>query len=345
MKKKANDKRLLAAWISGVLLSAGVCLGQQGISARPGLALRQVATVALPGGVGKRFDYLTIDEARGRLWAAHLGANVTYVIDLNTNKLLKTVTDTPGAEGVEVVPELNKVYTSNWGDHSIDVIDGNRLQVVKKIPALNKPDGNAYAAPFHKLYVSDERAKTLLVVDVRTDAVVKKIPFNSETGMPQYDPVARKVYLNLQESNRFVVIDPATDRVEGSYPVGTCVGNHGMALDPAHHLAFLACEGNDQLTVFDVAARRAVVQVKLPGGADVVKYDAGLKRVYVACYSGFIAVVQAVDATHYVKLQDVPVQKKVHSLAVDQRTHRVYAPEQEADGKPVARMVVYEARP
>ena len=49
------------------------------------------------------------------------------------------------------------------------------------------------------------------------------------------------------------------------------------------------------------------------------------------------------DPNHYRKLEDFPVQKKVHSLAVDPETHRVYAPEQEADGKPVARMSVYEA--
>jgi hypothetical protein len=30
-------------------------------------------------------------------------------------------------------------------------------------------------------------------------------------------------------------------------------------------------------------------------------------------------------------------------LAVDPSTHRVYTPEQEEDGKPVARMVVYDA--
>ncbi|HKV78673.1 MAG TPA: hypothetical protein VJP02_11055 [Candidatus Sulfotelmatobacter sp.] len=37
------------------------------------------------------------------------------------------------------------------------------------------------------------------------------------------------------------------------------------------------------------------------------------------------------------------MQRAVHSLAVDTESHRVYTPEQEADGKPVARMVVYEA--
>ncbi len=32
-----------------------------------------------------------------------------------------------------------------------------------------------------------------------------------------------------------------------------------------------------------------------------------------------------------------------HSLAIDLLTHRVYTPEQEEDGKPFARMVVYDA--
>jgi hypothetical protein len=39
---------------------------------------------------------------------------------------------------------------------------------------------------------------------------------------------------------------------------------------------------------------------------------------------------------------DFPVQKLVHSLAVDTATHRVSAPEQEESGDPVARMIVYE---
>jgi len=33
----------------------------------------------------------------------------------------------------------------------------------------------------------------------------------------------------------------------------------------------------------------------------------------------------------------------VHTLAVDLKTHHVYTPEQEENGKPFARMVVYEA--
>jgi len=217
------------------------------------------------------------------------------------------------------------------------------MKVVKKLPTEAKPDGSAYAAPFHKLYVSDERGKAEAIVDVQQDKIIKTLHFDSETGMPQYDPIARKIYVNLQDQNIFAVIDPATDEVVGRYSVGKCEGNHGMALDPEHRRAFLACEGNELMAVFDLDKNKAIAFLPLAKGPDVVKFDPGLRRVYVACSSGAISVFQEDDPEHFRKLEDFPVQKRVHSLAVDKDTHRVYAPEQEVDGRPAARMTVYEA--
>jgi hypothetical protein len=115
-----------------------------------------------------------------------------------------------------------------------------------------------------------------------------------------------------------------------------------MAMDSEHHRAFLLCGGNRTLTVIALDAHKAIAHFPLPAGADVVKFDSGTGRIYAACSSGFISVFQEQDADHFSKIEDFPVQKLVHSLAVDPATHRVYAPEQEEDGKPVARMVVYE---
>src|SRR5260370_37623359 len=116
-----------------------------------------------------------------------------------------------------------------------------------------------------------------------------------------------------------------------------------MAIDYECHRAFLLCGGTKALTVFALDTHKSIAHLPLPAGADVVKFDPGLKRIYAACSSGFIAVIQDEDADHYPKLEDFAVQKMVHSLAVDPATHRVYAPEQQEDGQPVARMIVYEA--
>jgi DNA-binding beta-propeller fold protein YncE len=305
--------------------------------------LKKIVEFDLPGPAGKRFDYLTIDPEDHYLISAHLAAGQTYVIDLRTNKVVATVADTPGAEGVEYIPEFKKLYTSNAGDNTIGVVDMRQMKVVKKLRTDRKPDGSTYAAPFHKLYVSDERGKTEAVVDVTRDEIVKTLHFNSETGMPQYDPMARKVYVNLQDENIFAVIDPATDEVIGRYPVGRCKGNHGMTLDLELHRAFLSCEENNLMTVFDLDKHEPIAYLLMADGPDVIKFDPGLGRIYVACYSGAISVFHEDDPQHYRKLEDFKVQHAVHSLAVDPETHRVYTPEQEENGKPVARMIVYEA--
>jgi DNA-binding beta-propeller fold protein YncE len=310
-----------------------------------GQTLKKAAQFDLPGPGGKRFDYLTIDTDDHYLFSAHLAAGQTYVIDLRTNKVVATVGDTPGAEGIEYVPELKKFYTSNAGDNTIGVVDLHQMKVVKKLRTEKKPDGSVYAAPFHKLYVSDERGKAEAVVDVTKDEIIKTLHFDSETGMPQYDPVAHKVYVNLQDQNILAVIDPATDEIVGRYPVGRCRGNHGMSVDPEHHRAFLSCEENNLMAVFDLDKHQPIAFLQLADGPDVIKFDPGLNRIYVACYSGAISVFHQDDPNHYRKIEDFKVQYAVHTLAVDLETHRVYTPEQEEDGKPVARMIVYEAVP
>jgi len=71
----------------------------------PALAqiLKQVVVIELPGPPGKRFDYLTIDSDDHYLLSAHLGAGNLYVIDLKTNKLVKTIPDVFSVDGVEAV--------------------------------------------------------------------------------------------------------------------------------------------------------------------------------------------------------------------------------------------------
>ncbi|HLJ29809.1 MAG TPA: YncE family protein [Candidatus Angelobacter sp.] len=305
--------------------------------------LKPAGVIDLPGPKGKRFDYLTIDYDRNLLFSTHLGAGLLYAIDLKTNRLVKTFEDLPGIEGVEIAPDLKKAYTSNWQENKIGVIDLERMKLIRKLATESKPDGIAYAPPFHKIFVSDERAHAEAVVDASRDEVITTLHFASETGNPRYDPVSKHIYVNLQDKNVIAEIDPATDKEVGEYSVGKCNGNHGMALDSEHRLAFLSCEENDMMTVFRLDTHKPIAYFPQAKGGDVIAFDPGLKRIYVACYEGAISVFQEDDPTHFRKLGDVPVQQKVHSLAVDVNTHRVYAPEQEENGTPVARIVIFEA--
>src|SRR6185437_12434165 len=276
--------------------------------------LKKIAVIDLPGARGEHFDHLAMDYEDHYLLSAQVGPGILYVIDVRTNKLVAAIHGLPGITAAIYVPELKKIYTCDWGENKIAVVSLAQMKVIKKLSTGEKPNGGAYA-----------------------------MPFGSETGMVQYDPVGRKVYVNLRSVNKIAEIDPASDTVVAQYPIARCDFNHAMALDPAGRRAFLPCGGNNLLTVFDLDGHRSIAHIPMPEGADDVAFDPGLKRIYVPCESGAILVVQEDDPNHFRKLEDFPVQDGVHTLAVDIQTHRVYAPEQEENGRPVSRMLVYEA--
>jgi hypothetical protein len=307
-------------------------------------SLKRIAVIEVTGPKGQRFDYLTIDAEDRYLLSAHLGPGILYVVDVRTNKLVKAIPGLPGITGLEYVPGLHKVYTSNWGEEKIGVVDLRTMSVIKRLPTESKPNGMAYAEPFRKVYVVNTLGKAVSVINVDKDEVTKVLRFDSETGTPGYDSIAMRIYVTLRSTNEVAEIDPLTDSVIGRYPVEGCRFDHGMAVDSAHHRAFLLCGQTHNLTVFSLDGHKAIAHFPIPAGADVVKFDAGNGRAYAACSSGAISIVQEDDPDHFRKIEDFQVQKMVHSLAVDRSTHRVYAPEQEEDGQPVARIVVYEAK-
>jgi DNA-binding beta-propeller fold protein YncE len=324
--------------VAAFLLIIGLCVSQIGQAE----ALRQVGVIDLPGPKGQRFDYLTMDDEDHYLLSAHLGPGILYVIDTRTGTLVKALHGVPGITGLEYVPVLHKVYTSDWGEEKIGVVDLRQMTVIKRLATGEKPNGSVYAADFRKVYVSNTNAKEMSVIDVDRDEVVRTLHFQSETGMPQYDSVSKRVYVNLRTTNELAAIDPASDRVIEQYAVEGCRYNHGMAIDSVHHRAFLLCGGTRTLTVVALDLHRSIAEFPIPQGCDVIKFDPGLGRAYAACASGFISIVQEDDPLNFRKLEDYAVQRLVHSLAVDTVSHRIYAPEQQEEGRPTARIVVYE---
>src|SRR5260370_26316748 len=77
-------------------------------------SLRKIAVINVPGPKGQRFDYLTIDAEDRYLLSGHLGAGILYVADMRPNKVVKAIPGLPGITGLDYVPRLHKVHTSNW---------------------------------------------------------------------------------------------------------------------------------------------------------------------------------------------------------------------------------------
>lgn len=300
------------------------------------LPLDHIADIALPGSTA-RFDYQSFDATRQRLFIAHMGADEILAVDVETHAVHR-IADTPDVHGVLAVPSLGRFYATVTGRDELAAIDADSLKVLATAPTGRYPDGIAYAPAVDKVFVSNELGGSDTVVDVRSNRRIGTIPLGGEVGNTQYDPVSQHIFANVQTENELVEIDPKSERVLARYPIDGARGNHGLLIEPEQHLAFIACEGNSRLIVFDLDAKKVTATFPVGDGPDVLAFDPGLKLLYVAAESGIVSMFRE-QGRGLVKLGEARLAPAAHSVAVNPKNHDVYFPLKHIGGHPVLRIM------
>lgn len=302
------------------------------------LGLRQVGESPLPGSAS-RLDYASVDPERGLLFIAHLGAGHVIAFDLKSQQVVADIPDIASAHGVIAVPQLHRVYASATGNNQVAVIDEDAFRVIARTEGGEYPDGLAYDPETNKVFVSDENGGTETVIDTGTNQRVDTIQIGGEVGNTQYDTGSHRILVAAQSKNQLMVIDPKTDAIVQKVDLPGCDEPHGFYVDSTARLAFVSCAGNATLKVLDLDKMQVVETQTIGDVPDVLAFDYGLKRLYVAAESGIVSVFQERGAT-LDKIGQVYLAPNAHTIAVDSSTHRVYVPLENIDGRPVLR--VYE---
>jgi DNA-binding beta-propeller fold protein YncE len=303
----------------------------------PKTGLRLVREIPLPG-PANRFDYQSVDPAAGRIYMNHMNAGRTIVFDANAGKVIAEIIDLPRATGVLVVPSHHQVYVSAAGAHDVAIIDDRTLRIVARVGGIRFPDGIAYARDADKIFVSDESGGADVVIDPNTNKKRSTIDLGGEAGNTHYDSVSHCILVAVQSRNQLVAIDPIAERIVQRYDVPGSGSPHGFTLDEPGRLAFISSEGNAKLQVVDLRTMRVLQTTTIPDDPDVLAWDASLRRLYVASESGVLSAFWARGNV----LQPIGEVRtpRAHTVSVDPRTHLVYLPLENVNGRPLLR--IYE---
>jgi DNA-binding beta-propeller fold protein YncE len=320
--------------------AALLLLGADGRAAPPA-PLRLVADVPLPGSA-TRFDYQSLDETRGRLYLAHMGGGDVLAFDIGARRVVASASGLPGVTGVLAVPALDRVYASATGLHRVAILT-SALAPVARVGRIGFPDGLAYAPSVRKIYVSDESGGGELVIDAARDRDSGTIPLGGEAGNTVYEPRSGRILVALQTRNELAAIDPAADRVVARVSLAGADRPHGMLVDTARHRLFVANERSATLFVVDLTTMRVTGRAPVGDEPDVLAYDTGLGRLYVAAESGNVTVLDVRGAAP-VALGTIAI-PHAHSVSVSPTTHLVYLPLQSVNGRPVLRIMAPADRP
>jgi DNA-binding beta-propeller fold protein YncE len=285
-----------------------------------------------------RMDYESIDPVRRMLYVAYMGADEVIAFNLDSNKIVAHISGLSNVHGALAIPELDRLYVSATGADQVAAIDERSLRVVARTAGGDYPDGIAYDPADHRIFVSDEHGGTDIVIDVRTNKTADTIDLGGEVGNTQFDPTSGLVYSDVQTRDDIVAIDPKTDKIVGRHALPGCDHDHGLLLDVPHRLAFVACDGNAKLLLLDLKNWKVLSTYDIGSDPDVLAFDPGLMRLYVAAESGVVTVLKE-DGRSLKSLGKAFLADEAHTVAVDAKTHRVYFALQSVGGKPVIRVM------
>jgi DNA-binding beta-propeller fold protein YncE len=178
-----------------------------------------------------RFDYIAVDRARNRVYAAHTGSQALLVVDGSTGKALGQV-DVGPMHGVAVDPADGTVYTGDGTNQTVSKVDPVAMTVVATSSVGGNVDGIAYDPQLHRIYADEDGVGRVFVVDARTMKTIAtiRLPGNDPESLV-IDHVTHRVYQNLNDTNSIAVIDAHSLAVIKTIKTSALVHNHPLVFD------------------------------------------------------------------------------------------------------------------
>lgn len=279
-------------------------------------------TIALPGNGG--YDYVFIDQVNHRLYASH--GTAVNVVDLQTEKVIGTISGMKGVHGIAVANDLNRGFITDGKANAVVAFDINTLKIIKTIPLTgNGPDGIIYDPSSKKIFAFEGDSNSAAVIDPKE---LKQTGSVALGGGPEFAVADGKglIYNNLEDKNSLNVIDTKTLKVIHNYPLEPCGGPTGIAMDKDNQRLFTVCRKNTGMSVIDAQTGKVIQTLPIGAGVDAVVYNAAAKLIIASNGDGTATVFKQKSADSYELVQTLKTQYRAKTMALDTTTHKLYLP-------------------
>jgi DNA-binding beta-propeller fold protein YncE len=273
------------------------------------------------GGEGG-WDYLTIDPATRRLYLSR--STHVMVIDLDTDKVVGDIPNTPGVHGIAVAPELNRGFTSNGKADTSTIFNLKTLKVLGEVKTGGNPDAISYDPVSKRVFTFNGRTKDATVFDAGSGKIVQTIPLG---GKPEFSAIDGKgnVYVNNEDTNEVIEIDCLKASVLQRFSLKPCEGPTGMGLDSEHGRIFSGCH-NKVMTIIDTKAGKLIATVPIGENVDGNGFDTGSGLAFSSNGDGTLTVINEASPGKFEVMETVATQRGSRTMAIDPETHNIYLP-------------------
>jgi DNA-binding beta-propeller fold protein YncE len=296
-------------------------LAQVGTTTAQDAAARyeKVHKIAIGGEGG--WDFLEVDAANRRLYVTR-GTRV-IVVDIDTEKVVGEIADTPGVHGVAFVPDLGRGFTSNGGDSSATVFDTKTLKTLGKVKANGRPDIIYFEPVSRRIFTFNHGTNDTTAID---PAEMKAVGSLALGGVPELAVSDEKghVFVNLEDKSEIVEFDARTLSIIKRFSLAPGEAPTGLAFDPKQRKLFSTC-ANRKLVVADADSGIVVQTVEIGPGPDGCVFDAETGLIFTPNGGdGTLTIVRQQSPGRYEVARTIQTQVSAKTIAFDPKTKRLY---------------------
>lgn len=294
----------------------------------------------IPVGGDGGWDYVSVDSAARRLYVSHTSKVV--VIDLDAEKAIGEITNTPGVHGLAPAPDLGKGFVSCGRENKCAIVDLKTLQILSKVDTGQNPDGMLYEPDQHEVYMFNGRGSSATVIDAKDGKVITTIPLGGKPEFAQADPALHRVFNNLEDKSEVVAIDSKTHKAVSHWPLAPNEEPSGMAIDTKNHRLFIGCGGSKTMAMLDYTTGKVVASVPIGDGVDANAFDPATQLAFASCGDGTVTIAHEDSPEKLTVVQTLKTERGARTMTIDPKTHKIYLAsakfEQPAEGQRRGRM-------
>ena len=272
------------------------------------------------------WDYLSVDEGSRRLFVSH--GDQIMVIELDANKVVGEIKDTPGVHGFAIAADLGRGFSSNGREGKISIVDLKTLTTIQKVDAGQNPDAIIYNPAEHEVYAFNGKSQSVAVIDGQTGKLSATIPLDGKPEFAAVDPGLHKVFVNIEDKNTIVVIDSVSHQITATWPIAPGEEATGMDIDVKHHRLFVGCHNKMMLAV-DAQSGKILDHIAIGAGVDANWFDPKTSLVFSSNSEGTVTIASVSSTGKFKAAQTLTTKARARTMALDKTTHRIYLPSAE----------------
>jgi YVTN family beta-propeller protein len=314
-----NRNRRYERAIAVLTIALGLALASAAFAAASGSGYHLIKRIPLGGEGG--WDYLAADSAARRLYVTH--ATHVIVLDLDSEKVVGDIPNLSGVHGVALAPDLGRGFISNGRSSEITVFDLKTLKVLQTVKSTGEnPDAILYDPFSKKVFAFNGRSGNATVLDASSYAVAATIPLGGKPEFATTDLKGR-VFVNIEDKSEVVALDAAKLAVAERWPLAPGEEPSGMAIDRKHSRLLIGCS-NQKAAVVDFATGKVVGTPAIGKGVDANAFDPGTDLGFSSNGEGTLTVLSVDASGNFTVLDTVPTERGARTMALDEKTHKVY---------------------